>query len=70
MAITVTVFDANHCPGAAMFLFEGFFGSVLYTGDFRSGMKLVSEPDPSCKGRTKGLGTILHSSCPQVGMLT
>ena len=31
---------------------------------------LVSEPDPSCGGGGKGLGTILHSSCPQVGMLT
>ena len=31
---------------------------------------LVSEPDPSCRGSRKGLGTILHSSCPQVGMLT
>lgn len=42
--ITVTVFDANHCPGAAMFLFEGFFGSVLYTGDFRSGMEHAVSP--------------------------
>ena len=31
---------------------------------------VVSEPDPSCGGGGKGLGTILHSSCPQVGMLT
>ena len=31
---------------------------------------IVSEPDPSCGGGGKGLGTILHSSCPQVGMLT
>ena len=35
MGITVTVLDANHCPGSAMFLFQGYFGSVLYTGDFR-----------------------------------
>ena len=33
--ITVTAIDANHCPGSAMFLFEGYFGRILYTGDFR-----------------------------------
>ena len=33
--MTVTVIDANHCPGAVMYLFDGYFGRVLYTGDFR-----------------------------------
>ena len=34
--IKVTLFNANHCVGAAMFLIEGGGKAILYTGDIRS----------------------------------
>ncbi|KAL8421169.1 hypothetical protein RB596_002093 [Gaeumannomyces avenae] len=34
--LRVTLFDANHCTGAVMFLFEGDGKAVVYTGDIRS----------------------------------
>ncbi|RFU25741.1 hypothetical protein B7463_g10594, partial [Scytalidium lignicola] len=34
--IQITLFDANHCTGAVMFLIEGNGKAVLYTGDVRS----------------------------------
>ena len=43
-SVTVTAFDANHCPGSAMFLFRGTFGAVLHTGDFRFHPSMLNEP--------------------------
>ncbi|KAG8901010.1 hypothetical protein FRB99_005602 [Tulasnella sp. 403] len=33
--VTVTAFDANHCPGSVMYLIEGKKGAILHTGDIR-----------------------------------
>eukprot|EP01079_Euglenida_sp_SAG-EU17-18_P005251 gene5251-5304_t len=35
LRLSVTAFDANHCPGAVLLVFDGPFGRVLYSGDFR-----------------------------------
>lgn len=42
-SMTVALIPANHCPGAVMFLWQGYFGSLLYTGDFRFHPSMVEE---------------------------
>jgi mRNA degradation ribonuclease J1/J2 len=41
--VDVTFFDAKHIPGAAMILFRGHMGTVLFTGDFRYEYAMVTE---------------------------
>ncbi|EFC38573.1 hypothetical protein NAEGRDRAFT_59473 [Naegleria gruberi] len=40
----VNIIDANHCPGSIMFLLEGYFGNVLFTGDFRYDARILQAP--------------------------
>ncbi|KAI8744482.1 5 exonuclease Apollo [Biomphalaria glabrata] len=40
---TVTAFDANHCPGSIILYFEGSFGNVLYTGDFKLSDDIIEQ---------------------------
>lgn len=53
--VTVTAIDANHCPGAVMFLFQVGTRNVLHVGDFRwnrSIMQKYSQLNPFFSGQS------------------
>ncbi|KAI7768122.1 hypothetical protein LZL87_011098 [Fusarium oxysporum] len=58
--IQVTLFDANHCPGAVMFLVEGDNKAILYTGDIRSEPWFVNaiSRNPNLIQYTSGIKTL------------
>ncbi|KAL2206934.1 hypothetical protein CC79DRAFT_1398789 [Sarocladium strictum] len=58
--IQVTLFDANHCPGAVMFLIEDKNKAILYTGDIRSEPWFVNSliRSPSLIEYASGLKTL------------
>ncbi|XP_028849851.1 5' exonuclease Apollo isoform X2 [Denticeps clupeoides] len=60
--MTVTLIDANHCPGAVMFLFQGYFGTILYTGDFRYEVSMFREPSLH-KGTTIDVLYLDNTNC-------
>ncbi|KAK2006099.1 artemis protein [Colletotrichum eremochloae] len=58
--IQVTLFDANHCPRAVMFLIEDLHYAVLYTGDIRSEPWFVNSiaRNPAVIEYTSGIKTL------------
>lgn len=62
--MTVTLLDAHHCPGAVMFLFEGYFGRILCTGDFRFHPSMIDE----FRGRQIDVAYVDNTYCTPIAV--
>ena len=66
-SIRATLFDANHCIGAVMFLIEDEKHSILYTGDIRSEkwwiVSLLNQPALMPFARNDGQASIKTLDC-------
>ncbi|RZF34494.1 hypothetical protein LSTR_LSTR011736 [Laodelphax striatellus] len=51
----VILIDANHCAGSVMYYFEGDFGQVLCTGDFRYTPTMLDNPTLKSLIKSKSL---------------
>ena len=65
LRMSVTLVDANHCPGAVMLLLQGYFGTVLHTGDFRFSRHMLAHPALRyvCDARIARPRGLAHASC-------
>ena len=43
LKVSFYLFDAKHISGSAMIFFQGYMGSILFTGDFRYNYSMVEE---------------------------
>lgn len=41
--MSVIVIDVYYCLGSVMFFFEGYFGKILYIGDFRFDLEMKDD---------------------------
>jgi len=44
VSVEARMLDANHCLGSVMFVVDGFFGRIVFTGDFRLSEELLAHP--------------------------
>jgi DNA cross-link repair 1B protein len=60
LTVDVYLFDANHIPGSVLLLFQGYMGTILFTGDMRFRKEMIEEnpilypPELVEKQRAKG----------------